>query len=196
MVIYARAWRTGSCLRIRKGPFALPILAKTLMKSVADTFIFQVQVLPVNKAVQYAKNTAYCQNRPFLTSEYHSRAFCTAAPSLSCTSQHQLLCLLWGSWISLWVAWSLEFSLWAFGAKPPQSSSPHRTRVGSERGIYLPAQILRRRHKWSSVLLWWQQEPNSYCSKAHRSGYVQFTSLSYSELECQVHFSQQLKNLS
>lgn len=66
MVIYARAWHTGSCLRIRGGPFALLVLAKTLRESVADTFISQVHVLPANKAARYAHTTTYCQNRPFL----------------------------------------------------------------------------------------------------------------------------------
>lgn len=37
---------------------------------------------------------------------------------------------------------------------------------------------------------------NSYCSTTHSTGFAQFTSFSYSELECQAHFSQQLKNLS
>lgn len=89
MVIYAKAWHTGSCLCIRKGQLVLLIPAKTFMRNGAGIFIFQVQVLPVC----YAKNT-YCQNRPFLTSEYYTMAFHKAAPSLSRATQQQLMCLL------------------------------------------------------------------------------------------------------
>lgn len=115
MVIYAKAWHTASCLCSRKGPFVLLVLAETFMRNGAGTFTFQLQVLPVC----YAKNT-YCQNRPFLTSEYGTTAFCKAAPSLSHATQQQLMCLLQAPlacrrlahYLVLFkVPWSSEFSL-------------------------------------------------------------------------------------
>lgn len=218
MVIYARAWHTGSCLCIRKGPFEPLILAKT-HNMISSTYekccwylYIPVQVLSVNKAVWYAKNTTCCQHRPFLRSEQSTKAFWKAAPSLSLS----LWCLLWGPRSLHEISPLLGFIYkrlrvqnsvcWVFCTKKnpqPWSFSPSCTCICTEWGIHLPALTLRARDKWTSMLAVGSrnQTPSAqtlialFCT-IWVCTYTGRSSLAYFRLECQVYFSKQFKNLS